>query len=209
MIGLGRFHTAPAWSDSLIQRAGSRTDCNKLKAGDRLWDIAEKYYGNAHYNAVLVLYNKISDPAKLLVSTGIKAPDLKTILEDEGLIPLIGEEMDCICAARAGFMNVEGQLSALHKESGFQKATIPAGLNRELVKAADLIDKAIRGLSIRKDGVGKVPHKMIGQLERASGNLRPRALGNSDGYGYDIDMVSQNLVRAFVNGITWARNGYK
>ena len=82
-------------------------------------------------------------------------------------------------------------------------------LTRRLKAAAEAIESAIQGLQKQKPGMKAIPQKMIGQLQSVSENLRNLAKGANDGYGYDIDMVHQRLNFALVNGIKWARNGFK
>jgi len=184
-------------------------DTYTLKAGDRLWRIAQDLYGHRTYSDVLQLYNKLVDPAKLKVGQVIKTPQLSVIFADEGLTPLMKDEMEALLKARELFMKVETRLWDLRRETDEKSMKVPEDMKATLLAAAEAADKAAAGLGKKKPGVIAVPSKTIGQIKSLAENLRELAAGESDPDGIDIDMVHQRIVQAILNGVKWARNGFK
>ncbi len=180
-----------------------------IKAGDTLDTIAQKKYGDSHYSSLLILHNGIKDETKLRKEQELKTPDLKSLLSNEGLAPIMEQEIAAVLKAKALFSGVKKRLSQSRLGKKAPRVDIPADIRTTLTSAADHIDAAILGLKRKKEGVGAVPLKMIGQLASVSRNLKQLSTGSYDGYGYDLSMVNQRLVHAMLNGIKWARNGYK
>jgi len=74
------------------------------------------------------------------------------------------------------------------------------------------LQKAIEGFGIKKNGVVKIPEKLIGQLIQADGLLSVIERGGNiegSGYGYDVDMVDQRMGLALKYSLIWAREGFK
>jgi LysM repeat protein len=184
-------------------------DTYTIKPGDSLSKIATDLYGNRAYWAVLAIYNNVDEIAKLKVGAVLKTPELPVVFADQGLMPLMKDEMEALLKARELFMKVESRLSALHEGAGDKPVKVPEDMKATLLAAAEAADKAAVGLGKKKPGVVAVPAKMIGQIKSIAENLRELAAGENDGFGYDIDMVHQRIVQATLNGIKWARNGFK
>lgn len=179
-----------------------------VKRGDKLWDLSNKFYGNNRYARVIALHNNIPDPPKLRAHLVLRVPDLKSLLEAEGLYEVASHEVDAILKARALFRKNEPLLLSSRRGKSAGKVAIPTEASEDLKKAAESIDSAIAGLK-GKESVKATPKHMIGQLEGVSRNLKELADGSYDGYGYDTDMVEQRLVHAICNGIKWARAGFE
>ncbi|HUS47836.1 MAG TPA: hypothetical protein VM098_06945 [Phycisphaerae bacterium] len=158
-----------------------------------------------------MLYNRVKDDTRLPAGMVVKTPELKAILAEEGLVALMGEEVDLLLTARSQFMAVEDGLWELRRASGGRPAplAVTEEMKQTLLTAAESVDQAARGFAQRKPGVVQAPVKTIGQLKSLSATLRSLAAGVCDENGYDIDMVHQRLVHAMVNAIHWARSGYR
>jgi hypothetical protein len=182
---------------------------HRLAPGQTLVAVAERYYGCRHYSSVIALHNRIADPARLPADTVLRVPDLKSLLSDEGLCKVAGNEVDAILRARSLFMKHERRLFDLRRNLRDERVTVPAEMKADLLAAAASLDEAVRALGERKPGVAAAPQKMIGQLRSAATTIRDLAGGANDGYGYDIDMVQQHLVQAMLNGIHWSRDGFR
>lgn len=55
-------------------KAPAQEQVHVLQAGESLWSISEKYYGDSHYLNALAHYNGIDDPSKMHVGMTIKIP---------------------------------------------------------------------------------------------------------------------------------------
>ena len=180
-----------------------------VQSGDTLRSISQRKYGNPGYAALIAIQNKIMDESKLRPRQEIRTLDLKILLTEEKLVPILQPEIDAMLNARTLFAGVEGRLRELRQGRKEGRADVPPDVQAALRAALQSVDAAIAGLKQKKEGAGAVPQKMIGQLEGVSQNLMHLAAGSYDGYGYDLDMVHQRLALAMLNGIRWARNGYK
>ncbi len=186
------------------------TSLHRVKAGETLWALSERRYGNRHYSKIVQLYNHIDDPKALRAGDEIRLPSLTVILAEEGLTNVMRDEVSSILNARTWYMEVEERLWILR--SGTRRGEvveIPEEVKHALRKAADETERAAAGFGINKPGVKQTPTSLIGQLTRTVTNVRRIATGWSDGYGYDLDMVHQRLAWAMYYGIIWARNGFE
>ena len=195
--------------DTLKIKETAKIDTSKIhvfKKGETLWDLSEKYYGNRHYSSILSIYNGINDVNRIEPGTEIKTPTLNEILIDEnfGLVPPLKTEVYKILAARQMYVEVERMLWDLRRASGWKgEQNLPEGIIINLERAADLIDLTIIQLSQPKENISSIPKKMIDNLKSVSRNLKHLAEGANDGYGYDLDMVHQDLIRAILSGRAW------
>lgn len=181
-----------------------------LKPGDTLWDISQTRYGNRHYSAIVMTHNNIEDPNSLVAGLVIKLPDLDTLMENEGVNRMAKEEMELILSANTLFISNERVLfQARRGKRSQQPLKIPDATNKDLVLAADKIDQAIKSLSNVSLEGRKVPKSLILQLSNIPSELRKLANGSNDGYGYDLDMVQQRMIRAINNSIHWSREGFQ
>ena len=85
---------------------------------------------------------------------------------------------------------------------------LPKNIVSSLDKAADLIDLTILQLNQPKKGFNKRPKQMSDNLKSVSRNLKHLASGANDSYGYDLDMVHQDLIRAIHSGRAWVKKNY-
>jgi hypothetical protein len=184
-------------------------DTYTVKPGDSLSKIATVLYGNRAYWAVLALYDNVDETAELKVGAVLKTPELSVVFADQGLTPLMKDEVEALLKARELFMKVETRLWDLRQEAGDKPMKVPEEMKATLLAAAEAADKAAVGLGKKKPDVVAVPAKMIGQIKSLAENLRELAAGENDGFGYNIDMVHQRIVQATLNGIKWAHNGSK
>jgi len=193
---------------------GALADDHVLKSGDTLWDLSARRYGNRHYATIIQLHNRIDDPGALAVGTVVRMPTLATILAQSGLSAAMPAEVQQLVRARQLFMGREEQLWELRRNAprvpggpGVERPRLrPADeLRADLQEAALLMEWAARGFAALEDGEQGRPARLAGQLRSTVDNLRELATGSDDGYGYDLDMVHQRLVRALDHGIRWAR----
>jgi hypothetical protein len=184
-------------------------DSYTLTRGQTLARIAQLRYGNAHYSHVIELYNRLKDDTKLPIGLLVKTPDLKTILADEKLYPLMADETDALLAARSTFMEIEIALWDARKAAATGPLAITPEVKQSLLSAAEKAEKASAGFAQKKPGVVAVPAKAVNQMKSIALTLKSLAAGKCDENGYDIDMVHQRLVFALSDAILWARNGYK
>ena len=181
-----------------------------FKTGETLWGLSKKIYGNRHYSSILLIYNDIDDVHNIKNGTPIKIPPLSYMLKDPklGLFPIFEHEIDTILQARKLFMKHEKMLYKLRK--GVERKNqlvLPKDTKADIQKAANLIDKAIISLKKSKSSTIRIPVKMIRQLKYVASNLKSLSKGKHDGkFGYDLDMVHQNLIHAIRNGILRAEN---
>lgn len=188
----------------------SRPQVYTLKQGDTLWDISRARYGNRHYSAIVMTHNNISDPSSLTTGTAIKLPDLDILMEQEGVNRMAKEEMELILSANTLFLSSKSVLvEARRGKRGEQPLKIPNATSESLVLAADKIDQAIKNLSNGSVEGREAPKSLILQLSKIPDELRKLANGSNDGYGYDLDMVQQRMVRAINNSIHWSREGFQ
>ncbi len=181
---------------------------HELKKGETLWEYADARYGNGHYAKILLLVNHIKDDNSIDVGKMIKSPELKDILVAEKLIPTFDSEMRQILDARALFVEVEGELWDACRNAHGRGLKLSDKAKKNLTKAADEVDEAVKGLSKLRERYGK-PEKTIGQLKSASEALRSLTAGKCDEEGKNIDSVHQHLVYGMSNAILWSRSGYK
>ena len=189
-----------------------------IRKGETLWGLATKYYGNRHYSSIMALYNMIDDVNNIPIGKEIFIPDLFYLISDPkiGLIQIIPDELNNIIEARQLYINNHGDIWSLfieQAENSPQQYQLQLDLlgktKADIELAAKLIDEVIFSIKrIENDSI-KVPLKMIGQLKSMSRRLKTISSGTVDYFGYDLDMVHQNLVYALQNGILWARNDYQ
>jgi hypothetical protein len=206
-------HTRPARARTLAASAPAGPLEDKpsytLTRDLTLWRIGELRYGNAHYSGLILLYNKLKDAAQIPAGQVVKTPDLKALLTDEKLYPLMADEVDALLAARSSFLAVEADLWTARKASPAGPMTITTEVKTALLAAAENVDKGIAGFGQKKPGVVAVPAKAVGQMKSLVEKLRALSAGKCDESGHDIDMVHERLVFALSDAIRWARNGYK
>jgi hypothetical protein len=174
-----------------------------------LWRIGELRYGSGQYADLIMLHNNLKDAAQLPIGRVIKTPELKAILVEEKLCPLMEEEVDSLLAARAAYLSVENLLQDAHRAAGRGTMTLPPEVKEKLLEAAQDADHAAAGFSQQKPGVVAIPAKAVAQMKSFADALRKLASGKCNESGGDIDLVHQHLARALANAILWARNGYK
>ena len=180
-----------------------------LQKGETLWDLCRGYYGNRHYSALVMIYNQIANEKELKEGLTLEIPLLADLLKAPklGLYPTIWEEISKIVEARKLFMKHEKTLLKLQKATrkNKQKAELSTQTVNDIRKAATLIEEVQVALKIRIFDGKKSPKKMIANLRNVSQNLKNLLEGNlNDNYSYDLDMVHQDLIRAFKNGIAWS-----
>lgn len=197
------FAQAPAPAPAPVPAAA---DTWTVKQGDTLVKIATDRYGHAAYAEVLALYNNV-DPTKLKVGQVVKTPDLRAIAKEEKLIPTVGDEVDAMLKAREAYLPLVPKLIEFRKTN--EHPAIPPDMKKDLLAGVALIDKAADGLAAKKEGVVEVPKKMIGQLRSIAAVLLEISDGQIDENGYNVEEVNQRVALALVNGIKWARNGFK
>lgn len=177
-----------------------------LKSGDTLWDIARTRYGNRHYSSIVMTHNNITASHKLNIGMAIKLPGLDTLMEKEGVNRIAKEEMELILSANTLFLsNVHILVNARKGTRRQQPLEIPDATSKDLIVAANKLDQAIEKLSNVKSRGHEVPKSMILQLSKIPDELKKLAAGSNDGYGYDIDMIHQRMIRAINNAIHWSR----
>jgi len=195
--------------DTILETEIIQSDSSQIhifQKGETLWDLCKKYYNNRHYSSILSIYNGIQDVNRIESGTEIKVPPLNEILIDEnfGLVPPLEKEVYKILAARQLYVEVEQILWDFRQASDWKgKQNLPEGIVINLERAADLIDLTIIQLNQPKENSTSVPKKMIDNLKSVSRNLKNLASGANDGYGYDLDMVHQDLIRAIHSGRAW------
>lgn len=192
------------------QVASEAETTHTIQSGETLWGLARTKYGNRHYSSILAMYNEV-EVENLKVGTTINMPPLDEMLKSPkfGLYPIIGSELDKLLQARELFMKHEKQLHNLRGDERAGQLTLPENISTDLAHATRLVNEAIEALSEPKSETVHAPTKMIGQLKSVASNLQGLSQGYHDGpYGYDLDMVHQNLIQALKNGISWAKGGY-
>jgi LysM domain len=200
--------------DTFTKRKNVKPDIIEIhifQKGETLWDLCKKHYGNRHYSSILSVYNKIQNVNQIESGTKIKIPPLTKILTDEnfGLVPPLEKKLFKILAARKLYVEIEKTLWDLRRASNWKgKQNLPKNIIENLEKAADLIDLTISQLNKPKENTTKIPKQMIANLKSVSRNLKNLASGSNDGYGYDLDMIHQDLIRAVHSGRAWVKNNY-
>jgi hypothetical protein len=200
---VGLLGLAGAWAEEQRQDADRR---HVVQRRDNLMDLAARYYGHPRYADVIALHNNILEPGRLRVGTELRVPDLRTLLEREKLASTCPDEVALILEALARYRSLRAEDWRLDQREG---SGLPAATRRELLTAADELGRARVGLGRERVGVTAAPRSMQGQLASAERILERLAAGERDGYGYDVDLVEQHLAHAFLNGIHWARAGFR
>ncbi len=183
-----------------------------FQKGETLWDLSKKYYGNRHYSSILSVYNKIKDVNRIEPGIEIKIPPFTEILTDKdfGLVPPLRKEVFKILAARQLYLELEPSLWELRRASNWKgEQNLPEIIVVNLIKAADLIDLTINQLKAPKENADTIPNRMMNNLKSVSRNLKHLASGANDGFGYDLDMIHQDLIRAIHSGRAWVKENYK
>jgi len=179
-----------------------------LQAGDTLDSVAEKRYGHRSYYRIIKLYNHIEDERRIEPGTRVKTPELRSVLSEENAHGEMMPEIDRVLCARSKFVMVEKRLQDLRIEAGRAQLVLPDDIRQLLIEAADELEKATAGFE-KPVVVGSTrPSSTIGQLRAVSSNLRQLSRGSNDGYGYDLDLVHQQLGLALAYEILWARAGF-
>jgi hypothetical protein len=183
--------------------------------GETLWELSAKFYGSRHYSHILALYNGINDAGNISPGTEIKIPELSWLIKDPktSLVQLIPTELDKILKARELFMSHGKKLFDLYIENrqtnivgGRVQINLTENMKIDLESAARLMIEAANSLRTWQNDSITTPHRMIGQLVKASQYLEILSAGSVDTESYDIDMVHQSIVHAFKNGMIWAGN---
>lgn len=184
----------------------------KITPGMLFGNIADSVYVDDHFGTVLALYNNI-EPSKLKVGMKIKIPNLACMLnkfEASGKSPIY-HQMIQLEKVIQGYRITEPKLISFRRENNYPKEMIPPdSIRKELWDYSVAIDSAISGIktAVKKNRY-KLPHKMLGQLDQVSRNLKSLSEGHFDGdYFYDTNMVYQNAALAIKNGIMWVKSGY-
>ena len=199
-------HLRPSEWESAVNLAA---DSHTLREGDTLASVAALRYGHRNYYRVIKLYNHIEDEGRVEAGATVRLPDISTILAEEGFTKVAAAETELILCSRAKYDRVEGQLRALRREAGSGRYTVPEGVKRALLEAADDLELACAGLKSSKPEVTKAPGSMVGQLEENVAGMRALAEGSNDGYGYDIDLVRQRYALALTYAVIWTREGFR
>ncbi|MBN1757550.1 MAG: LysM peptidoglycan-binding domain-containing protein [Chitinispirillaceae bacterium] len=165
-----------------------------IKIGETLWDLSRECYGNRHFSRIILLHNNIEDETKLHTGQTIHVPDLKTLLEREGLFTIAKTEMEYIVDSYAIMRNSQSQ-----NERG-----------KYFIEAADLLNKASSSLR-HNEHITSLPEHMIKRIEEAA-ELMNRLAVMKQGSSYfskHFDLAEQKIVSALYNAIKWARNGFE
>ena len=201
--------------DTFLETEIIQSDTSQIhifQKGETLWDLCRNYYGNRHYSSILSIYNGIQDVNRIEQGTEIKVPSINIMLIDEsfGLVPPLKKEMLKILAARQLYIEIEPTIWKLRRTlNNKSDIKLPEEVISNLVNASGLIDLTIAQLKQPNDGRTTIPKRMIDNLKSVSRNLKHLASGANDGYGYDLDMIHQDLIRAIHNGRAWVKNNYK
>jgi hypothetical protein len=201
--------------DTLLATESAKSDTIQIhifQKGQTLWDLCKTYYGNRHYSSILSIYNEIQDVNRIEPGTAIKVPPFNKILTDKnfGLVPPLEKEVYKILAARQLYIEVEPTIWELRRSLNWKgNQALPEDIVSNLINASGLIELTISQLNQPKEGATTLPSRMLDNLKSVSRNLKHLASGANDGYGYDLDMVHQDLIRAIHNGRAWVKNNYK
>ena len=197
-------------TDTILEPEIRQSDTFQIhifQKGETLWELCKKYYGNRHYSSILSIYNGIQNVNQIEPDAKIKTPPLNIILTDKNfwLVPILKKEVYKILAARQLYVEVEKILWDTRKASNWNgQQNLSKSVVNNLESAADLIDLTISQLNQPKGNGESIPKNMINNLRSVSRNLKHLASGANDGYGYDLDMIHQDLIRAILNGRAWA-----
>ncbi|MEM0932231.1 MAG: hypothetical protein AAGJ12_07185 [Bacteroidota bacterium] len=179
-----------------------------FKSGETLWNLCRNYYGNRHYSKIVASYNRVEDVRNISDGTPIKIPELEDMFHDEKLgLTQIHAELGQILEARKLFMKHEKTLYDLREDIQFsEKLSLPEVIQADLGQAISLTKQATTSLSKFETDTTSVPVKTMKSIKRLTKRLTNLSEGQHDGrYGYDLDMVHQELVRLLQDLILWGQ----
>ena len=182
-----------------------------FKKGETLWALGETYYTQRHYYQFIKLYNHIEDETRITFGSELKVPPLEVMLTDTSMVaPSIQKEMQQLLQARALFVEVDQLLWQLRRNTNFKgRQVLPDTVKQNLLEAATIVESVTTQLLTPREDFVKQPPRDVYGLTALSKNLRSLADGANDGYGYDLDMVHQDWVRATLRIIALAKRSYQ
>lgn len=174
------------------------------KQGESVADIARSFYGNAHYELVIIKHNRIKDKNAIADGTPLKVGELANVLVAEGIKPEMIDEVNAVVRARYAYMTASGELmNALSASRKAKRATIPVRLREQVNNAAQAIETAAKALA-KKGQYGDSATRFKNRLLEAAGLMRQLAKGRND--PKLDDRVHRLFAQAWVRAIMWTRN---
>ena len=181
----------------------------KIKKGMTLSGIAKMTYGHWTYFRMIYLYNRLDPVKPLQIGTVIHTPPLPDMFRKLGLFHRYSKQFKRIFYVITRYRALLPEYYKLREAAkGYSQPghmRLPQHLKNELLRLAIMLYITVGDIKKMTAKTGNSPKHMLQRLTAAADWIRYLAQGNMDGYGYDEDMVEQNIAYALANAVAWSR----
>lgn len=181
-----------------------------VQRGTNLREIGGRAYGHERFSGFVATLNGITDPERVSAGAVLRTPSLAVAFRDAGLAPEYQAAINCLAKACTDYYAAEGAYLTARRASGVASGTfaISPDIRTTFERCATMIEAALPVLHSARSP-HTVPTMTIGQFQQAASQIRELARGSIDGYGYDYDLVGQQLGLAFTNALIWTKQQHR
>lgn len=191
------------------QVAGPKTDSVVLERGMLLRDVADEAYGHERYYRFLAVINQIENVERIQAGKVIRTPSIAKAFQEAGLDARYQPAVYALAKASIDFQRVlPAYLAERPPSVDPGRFAISKDVSSALTEQADTIEAAVFHLR-RVSPPHLVPKITLIHFDTAASWLRTLASGETDGYLYDVDFVSQHTALGLASAYVWMLEKYQ